>query len=95
MPTYVTRARLTADAVNRTWRTILGMIVVEVGNVVVPELLRMLQDERTVWDWNAAHSLGRIAAAAAFAFVLRRYLDPSAVPTPLPPADPGVPAEPA
>lgn len=94
MATYITRARLTADAVNRTVRTVLQALLVEVGFVVVPELIRALEDKATVWDVDLAVSIGRVAAISALSFVMRRWLDPSRFPTPLPPADPGIPAEP-
>lgn len=89
----LSRARLTADAANRAIRTVIQAVLVEVGYLVIPEINRMLQDEATIWDWNAVQSLIRVAAFGALSYIMRRYLDPSPIPTPLPPSDPGVPAE--
>jgi hypothetical protein len=94
MSTPIHRARLTADALNRGFRTVLQAVLVEVGIVVIPELNRLLQDENTVWDVNVARSLIRIGALAAASFIMRRYLDPSVIPTPLPPANSGLPVNP-
>lgn len=92
--TYISRTRLTADALNRGVRSIIQAFIVEVGAVVLPELIRLLSDEKTQWDVNVVHSLARIAALAAAAFIMRRFIDPSPIPTPLPPADPGHPVDP-
>lgn len=94
MSTYVAEARLRVDAVNRTVRTFIQAVVAEAVIVVLPELQRLVADEATKWDINVAVSVGRVALMAALSYAMRRYVDPSRVPTPLPPATPGSPTTP-
>lgn len=92
--TYVARARLVADALNRSARSFIQGCAAEVGVVLVTAVYRLSLDETTVWDVNLVRSLGRVALFAAVAYAHRRYIDPSPIPSLLPPADPGRPADP-
>ena len=88
MPTYMARARLAADAVNRAARSLIQAVVAEVVLVVGQELLRLAQDDATRWDIDTGVSIARVALFAAVAYVHRRYVDASPIPSLLPPADP-------
>jgi hypothetical protein len=94
MADYGSTARLTSDAVNRTIRSFVQALVLYVLTVVVPQLMNLLQDEATVWDWDLLRGLALTAGYAALAFIHRRFIDPSPVPSMLPPSDPGPPADP-
>lgn len=87
-------ARLNADAVNRAVRSFLGALVVELIATAGPVVWQLVNDEETQWDGDLAQSIVRIIGLAAFSYILRRFGDPSAIPTPLPPLDPGRPADP-
>lgn len=77
---------LTQDAGNRALRTALQALGTEVLIQVVPALLALVQDETIEWDIQVVTSLVRIAVIAGLSFLMRRVLDPSRIPTPLPPA---------
>lgn len=87
MTTYIAKARLRADAANRTVRSFLQALVAEVGIVVVPRLLDLVNDESVTWDVNVFRSLGRMALYAALAYIWRTVLDPSRIPSAQPPID--------
>lgn len=87
MVTYISKARLRADAANRTVRSFLQALVLEVGIVVIPRLMDLVADESVTWDVNVFRSLARVAGYAAMAYVWRTVLDPSRVPSAQPPID--------
>lgn len=84
---------LNLDAVNRAVRTFIQALTLEVLLVVGPLLQNALSDGNYVFTWNGWESLLRVAGLAALSYVMRRFLDPSRLPTPLPPEHPGEPAE--
>lgn len=88
----------TADAKNRSVRTFLTGLAIDVG-VGVALVLTTFFVEANAWgdlEWALlAFSLFKSAAQAVGAYILRQFLDPSKLPTPLPPATPGGPAAPA
>jgi len=86
-------ARLNADAVNRAVRSFIGALFVELVATAGPVMWQLLNDEETQWDGDLVQSLARIIGLAAFSYVLRRFGDPSGIPTPLPPVNPGAPAD--
>lgn len=85
-----------ADARNRSLRSFLqGLgfaVLAAVAMVVVP----VFKDAHS-WgdiDWSyISFAVVGAAVTAGLAYVMRTVLDPSRVPTPLPPNDPGPPAE--
>lgn len=87
---------LKADATNRALRTFLQglayVILFAVGLVLYNAF-----STATDWsdfDWSAlAFSALQAAVMAGFAYLMRAKLDPSSVPTPLPPEYPGEPNE--
>jgi len=85
-------AVLSDDARNRALRTFLQGLAIDVA-VAVAVLVHAVstQNEPVVWQVAAA-SLARTVAQTIAAYVMRRWLDPSRFPTPLPPASPGPPA---
>lgn len=89
-------ARLVADAKNRSWRTALQGLAIDVGVAVVLVLSTTFASAN---DWGAiewallSFSVAKSVLQAIAAYVMRRYLDKSRVPTPLPPDDPGRPAD--
>lgn len=87
-----------ADAKNRSWRTFLvGMSI----DVAVGVTLVLVSTFASADGWGSiqwivlSFSVAKSFVQSAGAYVLRRFLDPSRIPTPLPPADPGPPADPA
>ena len=88
-PRTASSRRLLEDASNRALRTFLQGLALDVlvaGALVVHEATG--GDGPLDWRLLAA-SLLRTVAQSAAAYVMRRYLDPSRVPTPLPPSRPG------
>lgn len=86
---------LAADARNRGWRTFLQGLAIDVAVAVAAFVLAnidAISDKRALIV--AAVALGKTVLTAIASYVMRRYLDTSGVPTPLPPNDPGQPAEP-
>ena len=80
---------LTADARNRALRTFLQGLAIDLLAALGAYLLPI------VTSWNApddiqwkvlAFGLGKTALSTVASYVMRRFLDGSAVPTPLPPA---------
>ena len=87
-------AYLKRDAGNRTLRAFLTGLVIDVLVGVTLVLLTYFVDKNSWGDIEWAilgFSLFKSLLQAAGAFVLRRFLDPSRFPTPIPPADPGEP----
>lgn len=85
---------LKADARNRAVRTLLNGL----GFTALTAIVLVIQPVLTDADGWSDFDLGTIgfaafqaAGMAVLAYLMRSVLDPSAVPTPLPPADPGEP----
>ena len=97
MPRTARQKRL-ADAKNRAVRTVWQSVALDLAVAVAVAVLAWLPDadlsSRTAWLILAtAVAKGLLQAAAAF--VMRYKIDPSPIPTPLPPSDPGQPDDPA
>jgi len=94
--TLVQKALLTADAKNRSLRTFLVGLSIDVG---VGVTLVFINAFATANDWSdidwliLSFSLGKSIVQAAGSFILRRFVDASKIPTPLPPDPPGKPAD--
>jgi phosphoglycerol transferase MdoB-like AlkP superfamily enzyme len=87
---------LTADAKNRAIRTLVQNLGVDVVVALVAVLLPVFQDANSFGDFEWAiigFSLVKTFALTVFAFIMRRFLDASALPTPVPPEYPGEPAD--
>lgn len=84
-----TGAALTKDAVNRAARTAYVQLVIDVG-VAVALLLGTYFVNKSNWDeidWKIlGFSLLKTVISTIGSFLLRRFVDPSGIPTPLPPA---------
>lgn len=90
------RALLVNDAKNRALRTLIQQLGIDVLLAVVLVLAPLLSDANSFGDfeWQAiAFLVTKTVLATLFAWVMRRYLDGSAFPTPLPPEYPGEPNE--
>ena len=91
------KALLTADAKNRSTRTFLVGLSID---VTVGITLVLVSTFASAHEWGSiqwtilSFSLAKSVVQAGGAFILRRFLDPSGFPTPRPPADPGAPADP-
>lgn len=85
---------LTNDARNRALRTFIQGLAADVIAAVVLLVLPVFSNA-TGWqdiDWKVlGFLLAKTVAVTALSFVMRQYLDPSGLPTPLPPSDPGEP----
>ncbi len=89
----MSRPRLEQDARNRALRTFLVGLAIDLA-VAVALLLQDATSSTAEPDYRLlAASLLRTVIQTTSAYVLRRFLDPSRLPTPLPPADPGEPDE--
>jgi ABC-type amino acid transport system permease subunit len=90
----MSKHRLTTDARNRSLRTFLQGLGFTVLAAVVMVLYPIV---RGAHGWGDLHwsligfALLQSAGMAVFAYLMRTVLDPSRIPTPLPPADPGEP----
>lgn len=85
---------LTNDARNRALRTFLQGIGYAILAAVVMVLLPVFTDAHgwNDFDWSLiGFSLAQAVGTAVLSFFMRKVLDPSSFPTPLPPADPGEP----
>lgn len=83
---------LRADAGNRALRVFLVGFVIDVLTAVALVLFDALDEDDV--DYRILPALlAKTAASSAGAYLLRRRLDPSSFPTPLPPEDPGRPAD--
>jgi hypothetical protein len=88
---------LEADARNRALRVLLTNLAIDVGVAVALTLSVALADAQEWSDlqWKLlSMSLAKSVSAAIGSYLLRRVVDPSRIPTPLPPSPPGPPAEP-
>lgn len=82
---------LAADARNRALRVFLAGLAIDLA-VAVALLVQDVASSTTEPDWRVlGGSLLRTVAQTTAAYVLRRFLDPSRLPTPLPPDPPGEP----
>lgn len=88
--------RLTHDANNRAVRTFIVGLAIDVA-VGVALVLTTYFAERNSWgeiEWTIlGFSVAKSVVQAVGAFVLRRFVDASRIPTPLPPAPVPPPAE--
>jgi hypothetical protein len=86
------RATLASDARNRALRTFVVGIATDVA-VAVGLVLVNAFTKANGWgdfDWSIlGFSVAKTGVTTAGAYVLRRFVDPSTVPTPLPPPDNG------
>lgn len=82
------RQQLTKDAVNRAARTLWQNVGVDIAVAIVTLLLPLVTNAETWndldWQW-IGFSVTKTVILVLFAFVMRRFLDTSKVPTPLPP----------
>ena len=85
---------LTADARNRALRTFLQGLAwdVLVAVAVVVYTVVTTSGDRIAWGLLGASIVKTLLVTVA-SYVMRAKLDPSGMPTPLPPADPGPPAD--
>lgn len=86
----------TTDAQNRALRTFLQGLGADVIAALVLLLLPVFTSANGWGDfeWQVLGFLVcKTVAVTALSYVMRQYLDPSRIPTPLPPADPGEPDE--
>lgn len=81
------------DAGNRSWRTILQGAAAVAILAAVTALLDWLQAGEFSWR-TLGISATTAVLTAVLAYLHRTVLDPSGVPSALPPTDPGPPAEP-
>lgn len=92
------KAALTEDATNRAVRTAYQQLAIDVG-VAVAMLIATTVGTADSWDefnWKVlGFSVAKTIVATAASFVMRRFMDTSSVPTPLPPSPVPPPAEPA
>lgn len=90
------RALLKADASNRSVRTFLTGLAIDIA-VGLALVLAVTFADANAWgdlEWAIiGFSFAKSIAQAVAAYVLRQFLDPSKLPTPLPPGDPGRPAD--
>lgn len=90
----MTTPRLAADARNRALRTFLQGLAADVLAALVLLLLPVFTSANGWGDfeWQILGFLGfKTVVVTGLSYVMRTYLDRSAIPTPLPPADPGEP----
>lgn len=90
----MTTPNLANDARNRALRTFLQGFAFSVAAAVVVSLMAAVTTSTTWSEFGVAligFSFFQSIAVAALSWVMRAVLDPSGVPTPLPPADPGEP----
>ena len=88
---------LQRDALNRTLRTLWQGVGIDVTAAILIVLVTAMDDGDS-WgalQWSLiAYSIVKTVLQSVLAWVMRLKLDGSAIPTPLPPADAGQPAEP-
>lgn len=92
----MTRA-LQADAANRTVRTFLQALAVDVVVAVSLLVATELSDANSWGDleWTVlSFLLAKTVLVSAASYLMRAFLDPSRVPTPLPPTPQPAPADP-
>lgn len=83
-------AALNKDARNRAWRTIIQGLAIDVGVAVALVVYDGVQSESPDYRLLGL-SVVRTGLQASASFVMRRFVDASRVPTPLPPNPPGEP----
>lgn len=83
-------AQLERDARNRALRTFLAGLAIDLAVAVALLVQDSVQEPNADWRVLGA-SLVRTVLQTTAAYVLRRFIDPSRVPTPLPPNPPGEP----
>lgn len=92
------KAALAEDATNRSIRTIWQGLGVDVLIAVALLITNILSDANG-WgelDWKIiGFTLVKTVFMAAAAYIMRRFVDTSGIPTPLPPTPQPTPAEPA
>lgn len=85
---------LAADARNRALRTFLQGLVADVAAAVVLLVLPVFTSAQG-WqdlDWRIlGFLLAKTVVVTGLSYLMRTVLDRSAIPTPLPPSDPGEP----
>ena len=89
--------QLVKDAQNRGIRTFLQGLAIDIAVAIAVFITVLLADVDALDDlkWAViAFSLARTVVQTVAAYVMRRFLDPSRFPTPLPPTPPGAPADP-
>lgn len=85
---------LATDARNRALRSFLQGLGITIGTAVVVSILSALG---TAGSWSefggvlVGFAFFQSVATSVLSWVMRTVLDPSGIPTPLPPADPGEP----
>jgi hypothetical protein len=87
---------LTADAKNRALRVFLTGLGIDVGVAVAVFITTVLADANGWGDLQWAvlgFTFVKTVLSSAGAFVLRRFVDQSSFPTPLPPAPVAAPAD--
>jgi hypothetical protein len=84
--------RLERDARNRAVRTFLQGLALDVGVAVALVVYDVTNDDQPDYRLMLA-TIGKTVLMTAAAFVMRLKLDPSRIPTPLPPDPPGEPDE--
>lgn len=78
-----------SDAVNRAWRSVMQGLAID---VMVGIVLAVGVAFASAGDWGdmqwiiLSFSVAKSAVQAVVAYVMRRFIDQSAIPTPLPPA---------
>ncbi len=92
MVTYRDEQALVADASNRALRTFLVGLAVDLAVAVAATILAGLDavsDQASLIAFGI--SLGKTVITTGCSYVLRRFIDRSSIPTPLPPAVAGPP----
>lgn len=77
-------APLEADAKNRALRTFLQGLAIDIAVAVSLVLYNATSSDEVSWQLIPL-SLARSVIQTAAAYVMRRFVDPSFIPTPLPP----------
>lgn len=86
---------LTQDAQNRMVRTFLVNAILDIATAVALAVTEALESAGNDVDWRIMWALvAKTVVASAGSFVLRRFGDPSRLPTPLPPTPQALPADP-
>lgn len=89
-------SRLTADAKNRGLRVALTGLAIDVA-VAIALVMSAFVLDLSSWsgvEWTVlSFTLAKSVVQAVAAFILRRFIDPSRIPTPLPPDPVPEPAE--
>lgn len=88
---------LKADASNRALRTFLQGLGTDLLAAVLLFLLPVVTsaDGWDDFEWSVmGFLLAKTAVVTLFSYLMRTVLDPSKIPTPLPPSDPGEPDAP-